>query len=425
MKLSVSKESLFRMYLLICVLVLTKAYTWIYTGQGAYILDSEASQGMRLHSHFGFLLLATLLFYNWKVLLFSPSLRLVMGIFLYFLITAFWAFDFKESVRMSISILFQIALATAIVKNAPINIILTRLAYVAKGLIVLNVIFIAFFNNLAFESGYFDGNYAGAMRGIFSSKNTFGAIMAFVYSMLLMQMLLTKNEKNTIVFTWLGFSFVLLILSMSVTSIFAALCSTFLTALISSKWYIGCKQTSRVTFLLVFFILLSIGAIVLEPILSFFGRDLTFTGRTEIWAFSLEYFTNKPIWGYGLNSFWREMLEFNLLTENGLWNIGQAHNGFVDAFLAGGIIGGFLVLLIYINMLRILVSELIKQHVSIYTPVLLVFFWLSLIQNLSETSFPYGMRVTGTLIALFFITHFIINAARVRNSNKDTHVLSH
>jgi exopolysaccharide production protein ExoQ len=418
MKLHISKESLFRLYLLICVLVLTKAYTWIYTGQGVYILDNETSKGMRLHSHFGFLLLASLLFYNWKALLFSPSLRLVMAIFLYFLITAFWAFNFKESVRMSISILFQIALASAIVKNASINMMLARLAYVAKSILVLNCIFIVFFNNLAFESGYFGGSYAGAMRGIFSSKNTFGAMIAFAYSMLLMQLLLTKNEKKTTGLTWLGLSFVLLILSMSVTSIFAALCSTLITALISSKWYLSSKQSSRVTFLLIFFVLLGVATVALEPILSFFGRDLTFTGRTEIWAFSLEYFAEKPIFGYGLNSFWREMLEFNLLIENGLWNIAQAHNGFVDAFLAGGIIGGALVLLIYINMLRIIISEITKSHVSIYTPVLLVFFWLSLIQNLSETSFPYGMRVTGTLIALFFITHFIIKSGRVLNSNK-------
>lgn|GEM_PF-6034819 len=412
MKLCLSKEGLFRLYLLLNLLVLLKAFTWIYTGQGAYILDDETSNVMRMHSLLTLVLISSLFAFYWKPLIFDRSLWLIWLIFFYFLLSAFWAFEFKETVRMCRSLFFQIMVAVAITKGANLATIVSRLAYVGKGIIALNLIFAVGFSSLAFETGYFEGSYEGAMRGIFSSKNTFGAIIAFAYSMFLLEFLYARGRDKIIIFGWILLSCIFLLLSMSATSWIAAICATALMMLASSPQFIASRQISRVTLILIFFSTISLLALTIEPILKALGRDLTFTGRTILWEFAWDNFLENPIFGYGLNSFWRKMLHFDLLEQNGLWNIGQAHNGFVDALLAGGVIGGGLVLAVYLKMFFDILRELTRLKVTRSLSVLLVLFWLSLIQNLTETSFPYSMRITGTLIAVFFIISSRLNGAK-------------
>lgn len=412
-QMKINRESLYKIYLLLCVLILTKAFTWLYTGQGAYILDESTSQGMRIHSAMTYVLLGSLLFYNWKALFLSSALRMIMITFIYFSLSAFWAYEPKESFRMSLSILFQFALAVAITRNAYLDLMLARLSFVAKGIILINCIFCILFYGLAVEPGYFGGSYSGALRGIFSSKNTFGAIIAFCYAAVLLEITFNSRVKKRMNVGWLLIAFGLLVLSMSMTSIATAVFTTFIAIAATSRWFSRSPQYHRVLILLSSLVLFCACIALVEPVLSMFGRDLTLTGRTTLWTFAFENYLDKPILGYGLNSFWREMLHNDLLIEHGLWNIGQAHNGFVDALLAGGLIGGGLVLLIYLKMLTGITSELVRTKVNTATPILMIFFWLALVQNLTETSFPYGIRIAGTLVALFYLTHDAIRKSRL------------
>lgn len=88
-----------------------------------------------------------------------------------------------------------------------------------------------------------------------------------------------------------------------------------------------------------------------EPIVTgIFGKDLTFSNRTVVWAESMVLISQKPIIGYGFmgNDAMQEMLGNLAYT--------SAHNQFLNTLLQGGIIlaialvGGFLTLLGKINM---------------------------------------------------------------------------
>jgi O-antigen ligase len=77
-----------------------------------------------------------------------------------------------------------------------------------------------------------------------------------------------------------------------------------------------------------------------EVILGAFGRDMTLTGRTELWELSLEKIMEQPLLGYGYTGFWRRMAgdSAEILLELG-WEVPHSHNGLVDLTLDLGLVG--------------------------------------------------------------------------------------
>lgn len=82
-------------------------------------------------------------------------------------------------------------------------------------------------------------------------------------------------------------------------------------------------------------------------------HDVTFTQRTDVWAFALEEFAQRPLKGVGFASFWDvdPMIQPSLQT--GAWfaqpdaYTNEAHNGYIDILVTTGVLGlaGALILL--------------------------------------------------------------------------------
>jgi O-antigen ligase len=74
----------------------------------------------------------------------------------------------------------------------------------------------------------------------------------------------------------------------------------------------------------------------------------TLTGRIPLWKECLHYVAQRPILGYGYNSFWtpKHILEFSA---NRKWSIPNAHNGYIDMMLGLGIPGGVAIILVLVN----------------------------------------------------------------------------
>jgi O-antigen ligase len=72
-------------------------------------------------------------------------------------------------------------------------------------------------------------------------------------------------------------------------------------------------------------------------LLEMLGEDLTFTGRTDLWADLLSQRIN-PLMGTGYQSFWLgERAE--VMWEKYYFHPNQAHNGYIETYLNGGFIG--------------------------------------------------------------------------------------
>ena len=107
------------------------------------------------------------------------------------------------------------------------------------------------------------------------------------------------------------------------------------------------KRVLNVAFFTVFLALLVHNLSLLDSpfakITNLFGRDSTFTGRTEIWESLLAAAGQQPFLGAGYGTFW--------VNPSTTIQVNQAHNGYLDVFLDLGTVGmimlGFFLLHFY------------------------------------------------------------------------------
>lgn len=78
-----------------------------------------------------------------------------------------------------------------------------------------------------------------------------------------------------------------------------------------------------------------------EDVASLIGRDVTLTGRTEIWDMALDAAARRPVVGYGYGAFWHpEGAEESARIAARLnWPVPNAHNGLLDVTLELGLVG--------------------------------------------------------------------------------------
>jgi O-antigen ligase len=133
-----------------------------------------------------------------------------------------------------------------------------------------------------------------------------------------------------------------------------------------------------------------------EMILQSFGRSITLTSRTDIWA-TLNSYQDNPLGGAGFDTFWagKRLVEL----AEGTGGIIQAHNGYLETYLNGGLIGvGLLVVLLISAYLRIRKRLVLGRREDNVRFVLLL---IALIYNISEASF-------NKLGTMWFVTVYAI-----------------
>jgi exopolysaccharide production protein ExoQ len=191
----------------------------------------------------------------------------------------------------------------------------------------------------------------GEWRGITSHKNALGVNMAY----LLTPVLFAKVRP------WfrLVYSFTLIflaIMSKSREAWFVCLC-----VLLFSGWlYLYRRLRDKERLLLIIgtaVILVATVSVVLinfDSLMIWIGKDPTMTGRTDIYAASLDSLKKRPLQGYGFEAFWtplnRESMVVALTVH---WMaIGYAENGVLETALQIGVIGIFLAFLMFAKGVR-------------------------------------------------------------------------
>jgi O-antigen ligase len=116
-------------------------------------------------------------------------------------------------------------------------------------------------------------------------------------------------------------------------------------------------------------------------ILASLNRDPTLTGRTDAWKMLIAEVDN-PLLGEGYNSFWsgerlRRMWEH--------YEIIQAHSGYVETYLNGGICALLLLCAFLIASTRRLYKELLRQ--TEYARIRFAFLVIAITHNYTEASF--------------------------------------
>jgi exopolysaccharide production protein ExoQ len=199
--------------------------------------------------------------------------------------------------------------------------------------------------------------YSGAINGMFPHKNLFGRFCAIAFLFYLTSYL--ANRNHSAIFLMLS-CLLFIFMSESKGALLILLISIF-TCLFLLKVYTG-KLLIRFiysTLLFVSLLALYLASINIEVILAFIGKDITLTGRVQLWKLSLQYISESPFLGYGFDVFWKSVIDSNTLSKfDVFWEAPHSHNGFLDLLLDLGLLGLFLYLLLLINTIRICITNI-------------------------------------------------------------------
>ena len=190
--------------------------------------------------------------------------------------------------------------------------------------------------------------------GIYSHKNTLGAMMALAI-LVFLTMSRIEAQRKWLMWFLVMVSVGMLLLSNSksaLISVFGVMVVLMFSRLLRgsvrlaiTSVTIGVASASCV----LYWVMQDLGRFT-----AFLNRDATFSGRLELWVFSVVMALQKPWLGYGYGAFWlgRDGPSERIMHALGSWQAFYAHNGLLELWLDLGLIsvvvfiGGFLICLV-------------------------------------------------------------------------------
>jgi O-antigen ligase len=259
-----------------------------------------------------------------------------------------WSHDPMLSLKRFIAMLSVVFFAGFIAYNYSLEKITFMLGCAIGVAALIGLILALVMPSAAFISG---GIRDGAFKGIFTEKNA-GARLNAIAILLLLPMI---RQRNRWALFCSFFSFIAILLAQSATGVVLIIAGTvsysyFLTLIrlrIHRSWlaFLGCT----LLYLSVCLFLYDYSAVLLELA----GRDPSLTDRTMIWELLGPFVDNHFLKGYGFGAFWSSPDADEFITRWGY--IGNAHSGYVETLLNGGII--------QLTALTLLLAEaLFKQY---------------------------------------------------------------
>jgi len=184
--------------------------------------------------------------------------------------------------------------------------------------------------------------HKGAWLGVFSHKNALG--MMALLSILCFAYLLREAPRGRRLGWWILIATALVLLAgsgslTSIAGLFLLGAGAYgLRVFRRSKEDItlALAGVSAIGFGIIPIVLLALGAV-----LPAFGRDLTFTGRTDLWEMGFQSLMHRPLQGYGFDSFWDDHSAFGGAQIRAYvgWAAPHVHNSWLEVALGIGLTG--------------------------------------------------------------------------------------
>lgn len=235
--------------------------------------------------------------------------------------------------------------------------------------------------------GIMGGVHAGAWRGIYTHKNNFGKMMTL--SSIVFTLLLTSGQKQRLWFSLgLGLSIMLLLLSTSkgalvnVVAMWLVIAVCRLFRLQYHLLVVSLGSIAIVSGAISLWFVENLESIVVDVL----GKDLTLTGRTDLWMTVLEMIRQRPWLGYGYQAFWNGLNGPSAVVWRAeAWQVPDAHNGFLDLLLQLGIVGMAVFLIGYFaNLINSIIRLRSMSGAEFVWPLPFLIFMI--LSNLPETS---------------------------------------
>lgn len=258
----------------------------------------------------------------------------------------FWSTSPQLTLRRSVALigttLFGVYLATRYNPREQLRLIAWALGIGA----VLSLLFAVFLPTYGLDPL----SHLGAWRGVYPQKNTLGRYMV-LSSLVFLLIAFSSSRHRWIAWSGLFLSVGLLVMSTSKTSLVV-----LLTVLILLPFYRAIRWSYTLSIPIFITGILLLASIVIlftaeaETILGFIGKDLTLTGRTDLWGVVFTMIQQRPWLGYGYSGFWLGWGGYSAdVWKVFNWLPSHAHNGFLDVWLDLGLLGLSVLVLSFLN----------------------------------------------------------------------------
>ncbi|MEM7758606.1 MAG: O-antigen ligase [Cyanobacteria bacterium P01_A01_bin.40] len=280
-----------------------------------------------------------LLVMRWKKSLITFShnilLLILMGVVCF---SYFWSINPEQTMRFSIYAIGTTGIGLYLATRFTLPEQFNLLTWTYGILLVLSLLFAVGIP----KYGIMGGVHEGALRGVFTHKNQFGAFMAPGGVIFLLNALRSGSYR------WLHWGLLVLncgamVMSQSLTALgtfglMLILCLIY--RIFRWRYEIMISAILAVTILGFISLIAVAGYVGSDSLLSSIGRDTTLSGRTYIWQYVWDQIQLRPWFGYGLAAFWN-----GIEGPSGYIQLAMriaviyAHNGFLDIWLSIGIVG--------------------------------------------------------------------------------------
>jgi exopolysaccharide production protein ExoQ len=252
----------------------------------------------------------------------------------------------RRGVGYVLSILVAAYIVTRFTEKDRMKVITSAFAIAALG----SLLFVVIFPDYGIMS---TRKLAGAWRGVFAHKNSLGSAMSTAVFAVLYLIALDRIRMWRVV--WLVIFSVLVIMSRSITALLVTMIYIpgTLVYLFWRKDRLVGAIVATLAALLVILVQLAIWDDA-SLVLNFLGKDLTMTGRTDLWLATIDLIKQKPLLGWGFMATWNPTdPEFAAIQDQFDWISPGAHNGLLDITLQLGLVGaGILLAIILIGASR-------------------------------------------------------------------------
>ena len=379
------------------ILASKRLSAWLALGNEGEVSESEADGSAIDRILFLFLIVGAFIIVkrrnlNWS-LLFARN-RWLVALYVYLGVSAIWSdFTFISFKRWFNDLGNVVMILLIFTEENPVQAICAVFARCAYFLVPVSVLFIKFFSELGRGYNRFTGE--GFYRGVASDKNALGKLVIVLGLLLIWEFIQILRRGRA---SWkipdlasygLMTAMVLWLLNMakSATSLACMVLGGAGIILFSLK--IVRKKIKAV---------LGVGmaaVVILVALSAFFdlkanmaemlGRDPTLHGRDQIWKNVLSEHTN-PLVGTGYYSFWLGGRATAISAKTGShFVLNQSHNGYLELYLNGGIIGLFLLFGMMFDLGKSIFRQI--QVDPDWGSVRLVFWVINIIHNWSEASY--------------------------------------
>ncbi|WP_434768826.1 O-antigen ligase family protein [Pseudomonas triticicola] len=268
---------------------------------------------------------------------------------------------------------------------------------------LVGLIFALIRPDIAFISG---GIRDGAFRGVFAEKNA-GARLNAIAILLLLPMI---RQRNPMAMLYGLFALIAIGLAQSATAIALIVAGTasyayFITLI---RLRINRSLLAFMAATLVFFLLCGVLYANYAMLLELVGRDPSLTDRTLIWELLQPLIDAQFLKGYGFGAFWASADADAFITRWGY--IGNAHSGYVETLLNGGLIQLIALLLMFAQTLSKRYRAITADQSARYQACALVVIGLFVVTNYVAYVIPNyrsGEFLIFCVLSLTFRHHLV------------------